>query len=103
MMHSSTTAGSMPARATTSRTTIAPSCGACSGFSDPRNFPDGVRTALMMTGERMSLDDDACDALVAQQSQESRENHGGRSLQFFVPTLIGRLHFDHSLRLQANG
>ena len=49
MMHSSTVAGSMPARLTASRTTSAPSCGAVSSFSAPRNLPVGVRTAETMT------------------------------------------------------
>ena len=49
MMHSSTIAGSMPARRTASRTTSAPSCGAVKSFSAPRNLPVGVRTALTMT------------------------------------------------------
>src|SRR5688572_5744142 len=46
MMHSSTEAGSMPARLTASRTTIAPSSGAVKSFNAPRNFPVGTRTAL---------------------------------------------------------
>src|SRR5687768_743270 len=103
IMHSSTRAGSMPARVTASRTAIAPNCGACRAFNDPRNFPEGVRTALMMTGVCISFDDDASDAVVAQQSYESRENHRRRPLQFFIPPLIDGLHFDHPLRLQANG
>jgi len=53
MMHSSTDAGSIPARRTASRTTIAPSCGAVNSFRDPRNFPIGVRTAETMTTSRI--------------------------------------------------
>ena len=41
MMHSSTSAGSMPARATASRTASAPSCGAVKSLSAPRNLPVG--------------------------------------------------------------
>ena len=54
MMHSSTIAGSMPARRTASATTSAPNCGAVKSFSAPRNFPVGVRTALTMTEFRIS-------------------------------------------------
>ena len=49
MMHSSTIAGSMPARRTASATTSAPSSGAVKPLSAPRNLPVGVRTALTMT------------------------------------------------------
>src|SRR5688572_10677112 len=49
MMHSSTIAGSMPARRTASRTTRAPSCGAVKSFRAPRNLPVGVRAAERMT------------------------------------------------------
>ena len=52
MMHSSTIAGSMPARRTASATTSAPSCGAVKSLSAPRNLPVGVRTALTMTTSR---------------------------------------------------
>src|SRR5687767_3567329 len=93
IMHSSTAAGSTPARATASRTAIAPSCGAWRDFRAPRNLPDGVRTALTMTGVRMSLHDNASD-VGAKESDESRQNHGRGTLQLFVPSLIGRLHLD---------
>src|SRR6187549_58160 len=53
MMHSSTIAGSMPARATDSRTTMAPSSGAVKSFKVPRNFPVGTRTALTMNALRI--------------------------------------------------
>ena len=43
----------MPARATASRTTSAPSCGAVKSFRAPRNLPVGSRTALTMTASRM--------------------------------------------------
>src|SRR6185312_15713395 len=49
MMHSSTAAGSIPARATASRTAIAPRSVALKSFRTPRNLPVGVRTAEMMT------------------------------------------------------
>src|SRR5579864_47423 len=49
MMHSSTWAGSTPARLTASRTTIAPSCGALNSDRLPWNFPTGVRQPEMMT------------------------------------------------------
>ncbi len=49
MMHSSTIAGSIPARRTASATTSAPSCGAVNSLSAPRNLPVGVRTAETMT------------------------------------------------------
>ena len=34
---------------------------------------------------------------------EPRENHRRRSLQLFVPALIGGLHFNDAVRLQAHG
>ena len=43
----------MPARATASRTTSAPSSVAVKSFSAPRNLPVGVRTAETMTDSRM--------------------------------------------------
>src|SRR5512143_1213105 len=49
MMHSFTTAGSMLARLTTSRTATAPSLVADRSESEPWNFPIGVRTPAMMT------------------------------------------------------
>src|SRR5262245_20949757 len=55
MMHSSTIAGSIPARRTASATTSAPSRGAVKSFSTPRNLPVGVRTAETMTASRMIL------------------------------------------------
>jgi hypothetical protein len=50
MMHSSTVAGSMPARRTASRMAIAPSSVALNPFSEPRNLPVGVRAADTRTG-----------------------------------------------------
>ena len=52
-MHSSTIAGSIPARATASRTASAPSSVALRSFSAPRNFPVGVRAAETMTLSRI--------------------------------------------------
>src|SRR5579863_7727023 len=49
MMHSSTCAGSTPARFTASRTTMAPSCGALKSDKLPWNFPTGVRQPEMIT------------------------------------------------------
>src|SRR5689334_24455855 len=49
MITSSTSSGFTPARFTLSRTTIAPSSVAEKPFSDPKNFPTGVRAALMIT------------------------------------------------------
>ena len=59
MITSSTSSGFTPARFTASRTTIAPSSVALNPFSAPRNFPTGVRTALMITG---CLIDDITDS-----------------------------------------
>jgi hypothetical protein len=52
MMTSSTAEGSILARDTASRTTIAPRSVADNGVSDPWNFPIGVRTADKITGSR---------------------------------------------------
>src|SRR6476661_1181966 len=49
MMHSSTIAGSIPARTTASRTAWAPSSVALRSFNAPRNFPVGVRAAATIT------------------------------------------------------
>src|SRR5437764_13446722 len=49
MITSSTSAGFTPARFTDSRTTIAPRSVALKLFSAPRNFPTGVRAALIIT------------------------------------------------------
>ncbi len=49
MKHSSTWSGATPARTSASRMAIAPSSGALSDFSAPRNLPVGVRAALRMT------------------------------------------------------
>src|SRR5262249_53833167 len=79
MMHSSTIAGSMPARRTASRTTHAPSCSAVNDFSAPRNFPVGVRTADTITASRttnLDLLDDARAEVRLQASQDDpRRSH----------------------------
>src|SRR5262245_19776614 len=78
MMHSSTTAGSMPARRIASATTSAPSWVALKLFSAPRNLPVGVRTALTITDSR-TADLDALDGLFAEEFLEPPENHGRRA------------------------
>src|SRR6267142_3324931 len=49
MITSSTSSGLTPARLTLSRTTIAPRSVAEKLFNEPRNFPTGVREALIIT------------------------------------------------------
>src|SRR5580658_3043681 len=53
MITSSTCPGSTPARFTDSATTFAPSSGAVSDESPPRNLPIGVRTAPKITAFSM--------------------------------------------------
>jgi hypothetical protein len=48
-MTSSTSSGFTPARLTVSRTTSAPKSVAVNPFNEPKNFPTGVLTALMIT------------------------------------------------------
>jgi hypothetical protein len=55
MITSSTSSGAMPARLTLSRTTIAPRSVAANPFNEPKNFPTGVLTALMITASLVSL------------------------------------------------
>src|SRR6185369_17706722 len=88
MMHSSTRAGSMPARRTASRTTIAPSCGAEKSFSDPRNLPVGVRTAETMTDSR--IDVETLHGVVAEQHLHARQNRAAGALQLARPSRIAR-------------
>src|SRR5690349_10540185 len=92
MMHSSTAAASIPARPTASRTAAAPSWGAWRGFSEPRNFPEGVRAALTMTGVRMSPHDDSSDPAGAEQTDEPCKDHRRGSFQLLVPPGIGGGH-----------
>src|SRR5438067_12800839 len=70
MMHSSTIAGSRPARRTASRTTHAPSSDAVNDFSAPRNFPVGVRTADTITDSR-TTDLDLLDGARAEKRLQS--------------------------------
>src|SRR5581483_7097356 len=97
MMHSSTIAGSMPARRTASRTTIAPSCGAANDFSAPRNLPVGVRTAETMTDSDMLSDDDARDVGVAEHRLEPGKNDRLRAFQLARPLRAGRFDDEHAV------
>src|SRR6476660_9770561 len=54
MITSSTSSGATPARLTLSRTTIAPSSVAVKPFNEPKSFPTGVLTALMITASLIS-------------------------------------------------
>src|SRR6185503_12568075 len=54
MITSSTSSGATPARLTLSRTTIAPSSVAVKPFKEPKSFPTGVLTALMITASLIS-------------------------------------------------
>lgn len=56
----------------------------------------------MMTGVRISLDVDARDAVGSKQADESRQDHRRRSLQFFVPARIGRMHLHDAIGVQSN-
>src|SRR5215472_686642 len=97
MMHSSTIAGSMPARRTASRTAIAPSCGAVNDFSAPRNFPVGVRTAETMTLSGMLSNDDPRDVVFAEHRLEPREDHGLRSAKLARPLRARRFNDQRAL------
>src|SRR5688572_2830953 len=94
MMHSSTEAGSMPARATASRTTSAPSCGAVKSFRPPRNFPVGVRTAETMTDSRILtiLRTNLLDRIGPQQVLHLREDGRRRAGDFLPPPIVARCH-----------
>src|SRR5262245_28645412 len=87
MMHSSTAAGSMPARATASLTTSAPSCGALKSFRPPRNLPVGVRTALTMTVSRMRVldDGDPANDVAADEARHPFFEQGSGALDFLRP------------------
>src|SRR6185503_17427883 len=84
MMHSSTIAGSMPARRIASATTSAPSCGAVKLLSAPRNLPVGVRTAETMTDSRMA-DGNGLDGVVAEEQLQTGEDRPRRSLDLARP------------------
>src|SRR5262245_61509830 len=107
MMHSSTTAASMPARRTASRTTIAPRSGALKSFSPPRNLPVGVRTALTITASRTYsllgrsrglrprrrgsvLNDDAPDDVRAEELVETLGDHRTRVVDLALPGGVPR-------------
>src|SRR5207247_2133408 len=102
MMHSSTRAGSIPARRTASATTSAPSCGAVKSLSAPRNLPVGVRTALTITESRIPVlaftfgvlrsHRDARDGLGAEQRLQAREDHAGRTRDLARPLRAGGVH-----------
>src|SRR4029453_2133535 len=103
MMHSSTIAGSMPARRIVSATTMEPNWGAEKSFSAPRNFPVGVRTALTMTeflisgfrgsrvpkfqGSRFS-DQNAFDRVVTEQRFQARQDDAGTAHDFACPVRV---------------
>src|SRR2546428_9793325 len=83
MMHSSTAAGSTPARRIASRTAMAPSWGAVKSFRDPRNLPVGVRTAATMTGSR--IDVETLHGVAAEEQLEARQDRVARALQLARP------------------
>src|SRR4051812_19458847 len=90
MMHSSTTAGSIPARRTASRTAMAPSCGALNSFRDPRNFPVAVLTADTITGSR--IDVDALHGVRPEQQLHALQNGLARPFDLERPARIARRH-----------
>src|SRR5688572_15736654 len=94
MMHSSTVAGSMPARRTASAMTCAPSCGAVNSLSAPRNLPLGRRTALTMTELRMWCSDFEAFDVVAEQHSQPLENHGFGSPDLARPFVARHLYDD---------
>src|SRR5215204_1445539 len=108
MMHSSTIAGSMPARRTASRTAIAPSCGAEKSLSEPRNLPVGVRTAETMTDSRISGSrfevrasrsgkDAELAELRAEQRLQSFENGVTRAVELARPAVVLGRHVQHAV------
>src|SRR5581483_2951648 len=94
MMHSSTISGSMPARRTASRTTMAPSWGAVNPLRRPRNLPVGVRTALTMTDSRTSYLD-AGDRVGTEQFLEPPQDDGGGAHHFAPPLRARRVDQQH--------
>src|SRR3954463_16051984 len=88
MMHSSTAAGSMPARRTASRTAMAPSCGAVNSLREPRNLPVGVLTAETMTDSR--IDVDALHGVLPEQQLDARHNGVARALDLPRPPCVAR-------------
>src|SRR4029450_7094208 len=103
MMHSSTIAGSMPARRVVAATTMEPNCGAEKSLSAPRNFPVGVRTALTMTeflissfqgsrvpkfqGSRFS-DLNTFDRVSTEERFQARQDHAGAAHDFATPVPV---------------
>src|SRR6188508_759092 len=88
MMHSSTAAGSMPARRTASRTAIAPSCGAVKSFRDPRNLPVAVRAAATMTASRIDME--TFDGVAAEQELQARQDGVARAFELARPLHVPR-------------
>src|SRR5262249_24371486 len=89
MMHSSTIAGSMPARRTDSATTSAPSCVAERDFSAPRNLPVGVRTAETMTVSRALTDGNLRDGVCAEHVLQALQDDPRRTAHFARPLRAG--------------
>src|SRR5262245_60966652 len=105
-MHSSTISGSMPARRTASRTTIAPSSGAVNPFSTPRNLPVGVRTALTITDSRMRnfTHFEALDRVVAEQGSHPAEDDRARAPDLGRPLRARRFDDEYAvLELHGGG
>src|SRR5689334_3152696 len=95
MMHSSTIAGSMPARRTASATTSAPSCGAEKFLSEPRNFPVAVRTALTITASRTN--DNLRNHIVAEQPLHPAQDDLRRPADLIAPRRGLRVYEQHAL------
>src|SRR5262245_22048314 len=104
MMHSSTIPGSMPARRTASRTTIAPSSGAVNPLSTPRNLPVGVRTALTITDSRTrnAPHFDALDCLIVEERSQTVEDDRTRAPDLSCP-LRARCLDDQEAVFQLDG
>src|SRR5438105_12915108 len=101
MMHSSTLAGSMPARRTASATTSAPSCGAVKSLRAPRNFPVGVRTAETMTESFISgglqlSDLETLDRSGPEQRLQSCEDDARRPCNLPAPLRARRVDEEHA-------
>src|SRR5436190_24205135 len=102
MMHSSTIAGSIPARETASRTTIAPSSGAAKSFREPRNFPVGTRTALTMNALRIFVRN-PFDGVVAKIVGEARANQADRFADAVEPRRRFGAQVQRAVGSQPNG
>ena len=88
MMHSSTLAGSIPARLTASATTIAPSLGAVKSFSAPRNFPVGMPDGADDDGFSHQLADD----VVAQKGAQTFDDDDARAFDLAAPARVAALY-----------